>query len=209
MSVYKRVCEELRPRPATPHYTFNPRDLAKEIQGLMQEVPKSSNNAVKPMVFLWVHEVHRCFHDRQVSKAVGDYFSGELIPEMVRMYFKGVKQEDWEGKTILFCDWLRFGADERIYEPVPDIPRLARIFDEYLDEYNLSDSNRSRHMTLVPFHDHCLHLVRITRILRQPRSNALLVGVGGTGKRSLTRLGASILEYQVFEIEVTKTYSMQ
>uniref|UniRef100_A0A8C2JKF3 Dynein heavy chain 10, axonemal-like n=1 Tax=Cyprinus carpio TaxID=7962 RepID=A0A8C2JKF3_CYPCA len=74
---------------------------------------------------------------------------------------------------------------------------------EILEEYN---ENKTR-MNLVLFDDALEHLTIIHRIIRMDRSHALLVGVGGSGKQSLTKLAAYTAGYEVFEIVLSRGYS--
>ena len=88
---------------------------------------------------------------------------------------------------------------EKQYQEIKDHDALHELLVEYLDEYNL---NFSPQMNLVFFADAIAHLSRICRILKQPRGNALLVGVGGSGRQSLTRLAAAMNEYVCRSIEI-------
>jgi len=61
-------------------------------------------------------------------------------------------------------------------------------------------------MDLVLFNDAVRYICRICRILSQPRGNAMLVGVGGSGRQSLSKLAAFVAGQKVFRIKVSKRY---
>ena len=67
--------------------------------------------------------------------------------------------------------------------------QLVKVTEDYLDDYNQVNTAQMR---LVLFMDAIKHVCRIARIIRQPLGNALLLGMGGSGRQSLTRLAAHV-----------------
>lgn len=65
--------------------------------------------------------------------------------------------------------------------------QLVKEMEEYMEDYNQTNTTK---MKLVLFMDAIEHICRISRILRQPQGNALLLGVGGSGRQSVTKMAS-------------------
>jgi dynein heavy chain len=74
--------------------------------------------------------------------------------------------------------------DPRLYEDFASHDKVKEKMDAMLEIYNEGKSP----MNLVLFNDALEHLIRIHRILRFPKGCGLLIGFGGSGKQSLTKL---------------------
>ena len=74
-----------------------------------------------------------------------------------------------------------------MYTEITDTTKMVSTVEEYLEDYNATAKTK---MPLVMFVDAVGHVSRISRVIRQPQGNALLLGLGGSGRQSLTRLAA-------------------
>ena len=105
----------------------------------------------------------------------------------------------------MFGDILKLELAGRPYEEIVGKDKLARVFNGKLEDYNAESDNR---MNLVFFEDAMHHILRICRTLRQPRGNIMLIGVGGSGKQSLTKLSSYMYDMKFRMIEMKKDFKI-
>ncbi|GFS18450.1 dynein heavy chain 1, axonemal [Elysia marginata] len=203
LTMYNTVQQKMLPTPAKSHYTFNLRDLSKVFQGLLMADPEAITTT-EDMLRLWYHECCRVFQDRLVNDEDRELFEGFLKERMDQDF--GINFSNVVTITpLLYGDFLNMDSDPRPYLLIDDLLQAQRSLDEMLSDYNQSTTKK---MELVLFMDAVSHVSRIARILRQPLGNALLLGMGGSGRQSLTRLAAHISEYDCFQIELSKNYGV-
>ena len=109
---------------------------------------------------------------------------------MITKHFKGVRYaEVMHKKNLMYTDIL---GDDGLYKEVEDEKLLLKTMQEGLEDYNAVSQSP---LHLVLFVSAVEHVLRVGRIIRQPFGNALLVGVGGSGRQSATRLATHLAEY--------------
>lgn len=142
---------------------------------------------------LWAHEICWVFKDRLMTDEDEEWFM-----EMMMWASRDKNREDLERilwklpfnanqmtkhlmKHVLFADIMGDGVSTHDwnYNEVPDFNQVIEKANSYLDDFN---SFSKKPMHLVLFDDAIRHILWIARILRLSKGNALLVGLGGSGR---------------------------
>ena len=211
MEIFNAIVEKLPPTPAKFHYIFNLRDLSRITEGVMMATPDKFPES-KCVVRLLRNEILRVIFDRLVGSADKEFVTAK-IEESFRKNFSA--DADYAMvNPVLFGDFMLYNEIEeqknaggtelvRLYEDMTDYNKIKPVLNEVLEKYNMTN----KAMNLVLFEDCLSHLVSLHRLMRMPRGNALLVGVGGSGKQSITRLAAFTAEASVFTITLTRGYN--
>jgi dynein heavy chain len=168
--------------------------MSKIFQGLCAANPKQ-NTQVVDLIRLWIHENQRVFGDRMINNEDKDVLNG-LLNDEVQTLFGLSKQEVYISDRIIFGDYMGgIDVDHRPYNLIADLKDMIKKIEGFLEDYNAGTKHP---MKLIMFLDACDHVSRICRILRQPQGNALLLGVGGSGRQSLSRLASYMSNYKCF-----------
>ncbi|CAH1793738.1 unnamed protein product [Owenia fusiformis] len=213
MNVYKETISKFLPTPTKSHYVFNLRDFARVVRGVLL-MPASHLTEGDKLIRLWIHEIYRVFYDRLVDDADRLLFF-DVVKEQTQASFKvsldktlahlsmsGHLKDD-DIRSLIFGDYMSPESDKKIYDEVTDLKELTKVMEHYMDEYNMLSRSP---MSLVMFKFAIEHVSRVSRVLKQDNGHALMIGIGGSGRQSATKLAAFMAEYDLFQIEITRGY---
>jgi len=227
ITLWNKVQVKMLPTPAKFHYLFNMRELSKVFQGVVLAVRERFNkkgtnpdygakveSAQGYLLALWRHECERVFCDK-LTTPEDKKWTIDLVLSLIKENFGGdiLKQVE---TPLYFVDFLRepvldddtgevIDGNPSFYESVESLAVLKDVCDDRQRLFN--EGSKTLKLELVLFEDALGHMMRISRLMCMDRGSALLVGVGGSGKQSLTRLAAFIAGAFTFQITITKTYN--
>ena len=201
VALHKKCAQIFSPTAVKFHYIFNLRDLSNVFQGVLYSTNECVNTT-EDLLKLWTHEVQRVYRDKLADTKDIEIFD-KTLKDAVKKGFEDIPENKVLVKPLIYCHFAK-GLGEAKYMPLTSWDSLSQLLTEALKGYN--ELNAA--MDLVLFEDAMDHICRINRILESPRGNALLVGVGGSGKQSLSRLAAYISSLEVFQLTLSKGYNV-
>jgi dynein heavy chain len=181
------------------------------------------------LVKLWVHEIARVFTDRLSCEddqmKVYKYLAiacrihiKEDLPTCLRGCLTKKHEEAGEQvehaldimtEHIRFTDLLDPNKRNREYDEVSKnrySDLVQKLYTSLRDGYNVLSK---KPMDLVLFDFAVTHILRITRVLKISKGNILLIGLGGSGRQSLSTLSAYLMDQELFESKQTKNYRQE
>jgi dynein heavy chain len=205
VSLHREVMQNFRKTAQNFHYEFNIRHISNVFTGLLVSQPDQFKSTEK-FVYLWLHESERVYGDRLVSyedlakyNIIVQAQHKKVFPNYnITRFYSGERAD-----PLVFCHFAE-NVQDKVYEMVSSIGKMSHVLEDALREYNEINAT----MDLVLFEDAMKHIARIVRVVMNSGGHALLVGVGGSGKQSLSRLSAFICGYVVKQIVISSTYGL-
>lgn len=210
---YRHIQQRLPLRPCRWIQQWTPRDCWRVVQRLSSVNPAGLQTQ-NQLLSCWVHEVRRVFEDRtanapdmevlaatlaDVLKDTTAFSLDELDPPKQRPLLFAFR-EPVAGSTT----GAKYGAavaddglmGARVYERVTPA-EAHQLCAAALEQYSLLHPNKP--LSLVLFPQAVEHALRCMNTLLQPQGHTLLLGVGGSGRRSCARLAAFLAGFGTVE----------
>ncbi|CAG9821168.1 unnamed protein product [Phaedon cochleariae] len=237
LNLYDICVAQLPPTPSKFHYIFNMRDLSRIVAGMCITTPQFFQTlpqlvrvwrnefmrvicdrliSLEDQTFMSAHiidQLNKAFPKKEIKVKEKPNVDDD---DYVFMPDEPAAPSEEPGDQIdvveyalrdpiLFGDYRNASneGEPRFYEDLLDYDAVYFLFQELIELYN----ERKTKMSIVLFNDALEHLTRIHRGLRLQKGHVMLVGVGGSGKRSLTSLAAFTAGCEIFEITLCRGYN--
>merc|ERR1719262_817239 len=82
VEIFFKTISDLLPTPIRCHYTFNLRDPAKMLQGMLMVETKKGLSDRDSLLRLWTHEMCRQFRDRLINNDDRTWFNKLIVSKM-------------------------------------------------------------------------------------------------------------------------------
>jgi dynein heavy chain len=212
IELWQRTSNKMLPTPAKFHYSWNMREISRVFGGMFMADRKVIVDE-KYLVNLWRHECERVFTDKLTNAADKEWENKTILNVVEMVYGKDLAAR--VSGPCYFVNFLLdpvFDDDGVCVNERPQSYEFAQALDHvrakslaFQEKFN--EENKVGKLELVLFEYALEHLMRISRCMCQDRGSMMLVGVGGSGKQSLTRLASFIAGNFIFQISITKYYS--
>lgn len=201
-SVFKDIVsdESLINTPSKPHYLFSLKDVTRIVQGI-SVIERSNCDSKMVLLKLLYHEHIRVYQDKMVTSEDKATVARTMETNFDGIFDKKLSEILNEPNGPIFVSFLDFNSAYHLVTPKENIDSV-QVLREVL-ETNLTAYNREKKQPLpiVLFNEAIHQIVKISRVFNIEKGNLLLIGEGGTGRHSLTKLSAFVNNMALYEIK--------
>lgn len=215
--MYKEAVSTFLPTPAKSHYTFNLRDFSRVIKGILL-LPASRCKTLEKMFRLWIHETWRVFGDRLVDDDdrtklfdIMKNASYNCLRQPMDLYLSDLMPVEESVlnsehlRNLFYGNYMDIDSNKNIYDEVHSEKLLIQRMEYYLNEYNTMSKSP---LSMVIFKFVIEHVSRVSRVLQQDNGHVLLVGIGGSGRQSASKLATFIANFKMFQVFFKNVYNL-
>jgi dynein heavy chain, axonemal len=200
LTLYEDVAKKFLPSAVKFTYNWSLRELTNIFQGICL-MRRDDYNTFGDVVSLWVHEMARVISDRFFFISELEVYDG-LLRDVMKKNLGISNTDEYILQRPIFTSFAN--STTGAYKKATSIDILKKTLEAKLADYNETYAM----MDLVLFNQAVEHVCRISRIIYNPAGNAMLIGVGGSGKQSVSRLAAYINGFEVKQLQITGSFKV-
>ncbi|KAG8188595.1 hypothetical protein JTE90_005951 [Oedothorax gibbosus] len=199
--IYEVIRSIFQPIPSKLHYLFSIKDIKKVLCKIC-EISDDILNDKLTVAKIWFHECIREISDRLMCIEEKELFTVHLNNAVKEQF---TLKSSWNENDK--CKFVKFlHVDKGFTETIND-SILTNHLETCCEEYVQSKSDQNA--PIILFENNIQQILKILRVIENTYGNLILVGASGTGKRSLCKIAAFILKYELIEISCSESYRAQ